>query len=161
MKFDGASFVGWILLGCCSLLNLGCDTESPQLCLFASTDFTGDNQPKTPNSFDCTQLTDTSDAKDGSERCTAAIATDNVVYVRHTLPEDVVASGPLKLRVETPCGANTYEVPYADGVALWASEPPVGAACFLVVTALLDNSELRCEVQAKETSKCTNVCPAP
>lgn len=149
-----------LALGSLVMLGANCEisaTQAPTLCVFTAADVA--DSGATAASFDCSNPK-TDDPKDlPSTLCVATITPESVIHVRHTLPEDVNPSGPLVLRVETPCGATTYEVPYADGIALWSSEAPAGAACSLTITAILDNSELRCAIHTADASTCTEACP--
>jgi hypothetical protein len=147
-------------LGGAMLLMAGCeDTQKPTLCVFTSNDFTGANTNKDPESFPCRTPMDVVRWDKEPVQCDTVITSGGVIYIRHTLPDDVNPSGPLALRMETPCGTKAYDVPYVDGIALWSGETPIGAACSMVITAVLENSELRCSLNAPDATTCTDICP--
>jgi hypothetical protein len=135
------------------------DTEAPTLCVFNAGELAG----ATPDDFAaCAALSNEAEDDDDDEaensRCPESIDPSDVLFVRHQLPDSVIPPGPLVLGLQTPCGTSTFEVPYADGVALWSSTAPAGADCALTVTAVLANSELRCTT-ATATSCANLVCP--
>lgn len=149
-----------LVAGSFLLLGSGCGpTQSPTLCIFTSDDFKDKNADETPETFSCPTPVDVAKWGTEPEQCDGTITADGVIYVRHTLPEGVIPSSPLNLRVETPCESTTYEVSYANGIALWSGEPPDGAACSFMVTATLANSELRCSFQSNNATDCKSVCP--
>lgn len=74
---------------------------------------------------------------------TLAIHDGQVFTVMHVLPEGVSAPGTVHVHVETPCSAQDADLTYAGQVALGAFVAGPGASCSLVVTASIENSDLR------------------
>jgi hypothetical protein len=107
---------------------IGCgEVERPELCAFRAADFA-----------DPASVT-----LDACRGVPLRVHDADIVYVLHTLPDEVDIDDKLTVTISTPFEKQTSEHEHADHKVLFAFAAPEGAACSLEITATIANEQAR------------------
>ena len=119
------------------LVSACAEPDVPDLCLFRSDSQNGAASAEK----DCAAIANES----------LKIASGQPYYIRHELPEGIEPPESLEVHIATPCGESSFQASHAKldeetkgkYIVLVSKIAPRGAACSLIVTATIANSELR------------------
>ncbi len=120
----------------------------------------------TLESAGCGALAADADIDADRTHCDLDISADGQGFVLlHKLPDGVTPIGKLAVHIDTPCADadQDVEVSYVNGLAVLTGVVPPGGQCALSISAVMANSELRCDFSAPATGTgeaCTPVCAA-